>query len=122
MHHTRATWMAVLLPWALGGCGAGWHRLDDLTPRTLPDRAQVQLWMGHQARVLHAVTLGTDSVSGVPFHRPPDCDSCRVLIARSTVDSMRLGNQERGALRSIGFGSLALGAAALVLYLSVGTD
>jgi hypothetical protein len=122
MRHTRATWMAVLLPWALGGCGAGWHRLDDLTPRTLPVRTQVQLCMGHQTRVLHAVTLGTDSVTGVPFHRPPDCDSCRVVIARNTVDSMRLGNQERGALRSIGFGYLALGAAALVLYLSVGTD
>jgi hypothetical protein len=122
MRHTSATWMAVLLPWALGGCGAGWRRLDDLTPRALPVRAQVQLWMGHQTRVLHAVTLGTDSLTGVPFHRPPDCDSCRVVIARSMVDSMRLGNQERGALGSIGFGYLALGATALVLYLSLDTD
>jgi hypothetical protein len=35
---------------------------------------------------------------------------------------MRLGNQERGALRSLGLGYAALVVAALVLYLSVDTD
>jgi hypothetical protein len=113
---------AVLLSSALGGCGAGWRRIEDPTPRTLPVREQVQLWRGRQDRVLHAVTIRDDSVSGVPFHLPPDCDSCRVVIARSMVDSMRLGNQERGALRSLGLVYLAAGAAALVLYLSVDMD
>ena len=106
----------------LSACGAGWHRLDDLTPRALPARDQVQLWEGSQTRVLHAVIIGRDSLSGVSVLLPPECDSCRVVIARSAVDSMRLGNQERGALRSIGFGYAALGVAALVLYLSVDTD
>ena len=78
--------------------------------------------MRHQTRVLHAVTIRPDSVSGVPFHLQPQCDSCRVVIARSAVDSMRLGNQERGALRSLGLGYVAMGAAALLLYPSVGTD
>jgi hypothetical protein len=106
----------------LAACGAGWHRVDDLASRALPVRDQVQLWLGRQTRVWHAVTVGPDSVSGVPFHLPPDCDSCRVVIARSMVDSMRLGNQERGALRSLGFGYVAIGAGALLLYLSVDTD
>jgi hypothetical protein len=35
---------------------------------------------------------------------------------------MRLGNKERGALQSIGLGYVALGVAALVLYLSIGVD
>jgi hypothetical protein len=35
---------------------------------------------------------------------------------------MRLGNQEQGALRSLGLGYVAMGAAALLLYLSVDTD
>jgi hypothetical protein len=43
-------------------------------------------------------------------------------VARSAVDSIRLGNQERGALRSLGLGYVALGIAALVLYFSVDTD
>jgi hypothetical protein len=61
-------------------------------------------------------------VSGVPFHLPPECDSCRVAVARSAVDSMRVGNQERGALRSLGLGYVALGAAAVLLYFSIDTD
>jgi hypothetical protein len=121
MSRTPAVWNLVPLL-ALVACGAGWHRLDDLTPRVLSARDQVQLWRGGQTRVLHAVTVMRDSVSGVPFHLPPECDSCRVVIARSGVDSMRLGNQEQGALRSLGLGYVAMGAAALLLYLSVDTD
>jgi uncharacterized membrane protein (DUF2068 family) len=56
------------------------------------------------------------------FTLPQWGDSCRVAIARSAVDSMRLGNQERRALRSLGLGYAALAVAALVLYLSVDTD
>jgi hypothetical protein len=108
--------------WVAGGCGANWHR-EELSPeRQLPARQQVQLWMGDQTRVLHGVIVDSESVSGIPFHRPPDCDSCRVIIARSTVDSMRLGNQERGLLGSMAIGYVALGVAALVLYFSVDTD
>lgn len=121
MRRWRSATMFASL-WLASACGAGWHR-EELSPqRQLPARQQVQLWLGHQSRVLHAVMVGPDSVSGVPFHLPTACDSCRVVLARSAVDSMRLGNQERGALRSLGFGYVALGVAALVLYLSLGTD
>jgi hypothetical protein len=106
----------------LGGCGAGWRRLEDLTPQALPLRAQVQLWTGRQTRVLHAVIVEADSVTGVPFHLPPECDSCRVAVARNTIDSMRVGNQERGALRSLGLAYVALGVATVILYFSVDTD
>lgn len=116
----RAT--AVTALWLASACGAGWHR-EELGPeRQPPTRQQVQLWRGHQTQVLHAVIVGPDSVSGVPFHLPPECDSCRVTVARSTVDSMRLGNQERGVLGSLALGYVALGVAALILYLSVDTD
>jgi hypothetical protein len=101
-------------------CGAGWRREELGLERRLPSRQQVQLWVGPETRVLHGVIVEPDSLSGVPFHLPPDCDSCRVSVARSAVDSIRLGNQERGALRSIGLGYLALGVAAVVLYFSVG--
>ncbi len=46
----------------------------------------------------------------------------RIAVERNAVDSMRLGNQERGALRSLGIGYVALGVAAVVLYLSLDTD
>lgn len=120
----RGCWSTTLFfaLWLGSACGGGWHREELKPERQLPARQQVQLWSGHQTRVLHAVLLGLDSVSGVPFHLPPACDSYRVVVARSAVDSMRLGNQERGALRSLGLGYVALGVAALVLYLSVDTD
>ena len=121
MRGWRSTPMLLAL-WLASGCGAGWQR-EELSPeRQLPARQQVQLWVGPESRVLHGVRVGPDSVSGVPFHMPPTCDSCRVVVARSAVDSMRLGNQERGAMRSLGLGYVALGVAAVVLYFSVDTD
>jgi hypothetical protein len=111
-------WLLLLA----SACSAGWRR-EEVTPeRRLPLRQQVQLWLGQESRVLHAVIVDTASVSGVPFHQPPDCDTCRVLVARSAVDSMRLGNKERGAWRSMALGYVAAGVAALVLYLSIDTD
>ena len=113
---------AVVLLFLTSACGAGWRR-EELTPeRRLAVRQQVQLWLGGESRVLHAVVIGSDSVSGIPFNQPPDCDSCRVVLPTSAVDSLRLGNQERGALRSIGFGYVALAAAAVVLYFSIDSD
>jgi hypothetical protein len=100
-------------------CGRTLHRRTECARG---DQVPQLLWLGHQTRVLHSVIVGSDSVSGVPFHLPPECDSCRAAVARSMMDSMRLGNQERGALRSLGLGYVALGVAALVLYLSVDTD
>lgn len=120
MRGWRSSVVAAL--WLASACGAGWRREELSSERQLPARQQVQLWQGHQARVLHAVVVGRDSVSGVPFHLPPECDSCRVAVARSEVDSMRLGNKERGALKSFGLGYLALAAAAVVLYFSIDTD
>jgi hypothetical protein len=119
------SWRSITLIFALwlaSACGAGWHREELKPERQLPARQQVQLWSGHQTRVLHSVIVGPDSVSGVPFHMPPTCDSCRVVVARNAVDSVRLGNQERGALRSLGLGYAALGIAAVVLYFSVDSD
>ena len=39
-----------------------------------------------------------DSLTGVPFTRPPSCDSCRVAIPLTSVDSVRLGNLEGAGL------------------------
>jgi hypothetical protein len=106
----------------VNACGAGWQR-EEVAPRgELPRRQQVQVWTGQRSRVLHGVRLGPDSLTGVPFHLPPDCDRCRVALPRAAVDSIRLGNQERGALRSLALGYVAVGAAAVLLYFSVGTD
>ena len=114
----------LTLGWTLvlTACGAGWQRVDPPAPSPFPVRQQVQFWMGPRTRVLHAVVVGPETLSGVPFHLPPTCDSCRVAISRSAVDSMRLGNLERGAVRGFRTGFVVLAVASVLLYYSVDHD
>jgi len=92
---------------ALQGCGPGWRIVGPPTPATFPERQQVQVWHGGRAEQWHAVVLGADSISGIPFHRPISCDSCRVGLARVAVDSLRVGNPVAGFWKGVG---LVMGA------------
>ena len=97
------------------GCGAGWRRIDP-APATLPPRQQVQVWSDGHALVFHAVTRTQDSLSGVPFQLPPDCDSCRVTLPLASIDSLRVGNMASGAYKSIGVAFLGIAALGTLLY------
>jgi hypothetical protein len=98
-------------------CGGGWHRLEDLTPRALPPRTQVQVWQDRDVTLLHGVQLQSDTLEGVPFIEAPECDSCRVRLPLEVVDSLRVGNKERGFFRTAG---LVLGIGAVWAYLTRG--
>ncbi len=54
---------------------------------------------------LHGVIVGPDSVSGIPFRKPPDCDSCRVRIERAEVDSLRIGEPVNGFWKTAALGA-----------------
>lgn len=86
----------------LSGCGAGWQRVEPASPAILPERQQVQVWTGRESRVLHGVVTDSVLLTGVPFHRPPGCDSCRVAIPRADIDSVRFGSRPKGFLKSAG--------------------
>jgi hypothetical protein len=77
---------------------AGWERLEVASDTALAPSQQVQVWRGSQVRVLHAVRLIGDSLVGVPFQKPANCDTCRLTIPRSAVDSLRLGDMEPGGM------------------------
>jgi hypothetical protein len=77
----------------LAGC-AGWSYLELPADTVLAPRQQVQIWSGSTAQVFHAVRVTEDSLFGVPFQKPPACDSCRVALPRAAVDSVRTGNLE----------------------------
>jgi len=53
-------------------------------------RDKYQVWTHGLAHVLIAVRLDQDTLSGVPYWKPPACDSCRLAIPRTTVDSVRV--------------------------------
>jgi hypothetical protein len=102
----RSAFMLVVLS-PQAACGAGWHRIEPAAPSNLAKGQQVQVWQNGQRVQLHAVRVDRDSISGVPFQRPADCDSCRISLPRSTVDSIRAGDPTAAFLKSVG---LALGS------------
>jgi hypothetical protein len=96
------------------GCGAGWQA-SRIAPGPLPPRQQAQVWTGDRAEQWHAVVVTADLVSGVPFTQSPACDSCRVAVSRSAVDSIRLGNPSAGLWKSVALGGAITLATGLVL-------
>jgi hypothetical protein len=98
----------------LAGCGAGWQNTA-LQPGPLPSRQQGQVWVDGRAHRWHSLVVTTDSLAGVPFTQPPHCDSCRVALPRSSVDSLRLGNPTAGFWKSVGLGMGVAFVGALVI-------
>ena len=96
-------------------CGAGWHRPAQLEPGPLSPRQQVEVWSGGTASRWHAVRIGPDSITGVPYVRPTGCDSCRIALPRNAVDSVRLGDPVAGFWKSVG---VALGVPTLILFIA----
>ena len=71
------------------------------------------MWQGPRAVVLHRVVIDSSAVRGIPYHLPLACDSCVVILPRSGVDSLRMGNMETGVVKTVALvvgGLLALGA------------
>ena len=101
----------------LQACGAGWHRTDLVTPDS--PRQQVEVWRGGAALRWHAVRITDSTMSGIPYIRPIDCDSCRQMVPRSTVDSLRLGNPVAGFWKTVG---LVVGIPALLLAILWGSN
>jgi len=86
----------------LQACGAGWHRAPDLAPGPLSPRQQVQVWHDGRVERWHGLLLSPDSVSGIPYLHSVDCDTCRVVLPRTQVDSIRLGNPVAGFWKTVG--------------------
>lgn len=74
----------------LGGCTSlrSTVPLEQVATEAAP-RTKYQVWSGGSPQVLIALRVTADSVSGVPYWMPPACDSCRVALPRSAVDSIR---------------------------------
>jgi hypothetical protein len=95
-------WRVAILLLVTVGCGAGWRRMPVLEPGAFAPRQQAQLWEGDRAHQVHAVVVGPDSVSAIPFVRPVECDSCRLIWPRSVVDSVRVGSPVAGFWKTVG--------------------
>ena len=111
----------VLLSWCqltVSGCRAGWYRPAEPVPAAFKPRQRIQIWRDGRPLVLHGVRVGADSITGVPLLKRPDCDSCRVALARRDVDSLRVGGTDDNTVAGIGLGSLVVGLAVLIYVAS----
>ncbi len=104
----RRAILCLLLSLPQAACGAGWRPIPVAAPSDLPPRQQVQVWRRGEALQLHGLRLTEDSVSGIPYLQPLTCDSCRIAIPRTEMDSLRTGNPGKGFWGTVGLGLLAL--------------
>ena len=68
----------------------------------MPDRQTVEVWRNGKSTTLHKVEIDENDVSGIPHVKPITCDTCRIIIPRNEVDSLRLTSGDRNALLGTG--------------------
>lgn len=105
------TLLAVLAP----GCMPAPQRVSLVPGVAVAPERELAIWRGAHADTLHVIRLTDSTVSGVPLHSPPECDSCRVSLVLTQVDSTTRTHPPRHWL------SLALPAAAAVAFAGVWT-
>jgi len=79
--------IACLFPLLMAGaCTLDWHQAK-LSPHL--DSAHVMIWAGGREFEWQRLRVFPDSVTGIPMSASAKCDSCRVGLARASVDSVR---------------------------------
>jgi hypothetical protein len=61
------------------------------------------------------VQVEADTIRGIPYLRPIDCDTCRLALPRAAVDSLRLGNPVAGFWNTVAL-IVAIPVGFLVIY------
>ena len=80
---------AATLLVTLAGC-THWKRDDSVLLRPLPKRAKVEINANGMRVVAHGVRVDSQAVSYVKVFHAPSCDSCRAVIPRASIDSVRV--------------------------------
>jgi len=68
----------------------GHDRVGNVLTQPIPERRPLEVWSGGKRYDVHAVRVVGDSVVMVPHWKPPGCDSCRIVVPRAAVDSVRV--------------------------------
>jgi hypothetical protein len=74
----------------LGACTTWGHAGVEVLAQPVPERRPLEVWSGGQRYDVHGVRVVGDSVAMVPHWKPPACDSCRIVLSRAAVDSVRV--------------------------------
>jgi hypothetical protein len=99
---------------SLPGC-VHWSEAKAPAPQAFPAREQVKVWTGNRSVRLQSVRIEAESLSGTPYKDSPTCDSCRVSLPSSAVDSIQTGKSPEALSIAI----IAIPIAAFVLLLAM---
>jgi hypothetical protein len=81
------------------------------TAEPVERRHQFRIWSRGAVARWHGVVITWESVSGIPYDKPLDCDSCRQSIARTEVDSIR---SAKPSAAQVGHGAALLAVLAIL--------
>src|SRR5215469_12482622 len=109
--------LALMLP--LAGCTAGWKPVTFDAQTNFKPRDDLQVWIHGKAQRWHGVRVDSATVSGVPHTKPPDCDSCRITVPRTAVDSIRAGDPD-GAFVANVVGVVVIGGLGYFMFFKPG--
>lgn len=101
------------------GCSAGWHQITLDPQASYKPRDELQVWMHGEAQRWHGVRVDSSTISGVPHTKPPECDSCRISVPRTAVDSVRVGDPDGAVLGTV-VGVLVIGGLGYFAFLKPG--
>ena len=73
------------------GCYPVHWKRGEIKPMPLGRLQQLKIWSGDTVFRWHAVIITYDSITGVPYKMSTKCDSCRLGLRLSSVDSIRVG-------------------------------
>ena len=111
--------IVLLLALVQPGCAVRWQATTLPASTEIEPHRYAELWIDGRRHLLHRISAGADSVSGVPGGQSGDCAKCRVAYARAEIDSIRSGDPESGMAGGVLLG-VATFAAAMVLFCSQG--
>lgn len=92
-----------------------WSRTNRALTEPIPERRAIQVWEGSTGHSLHAVQITDDSLSGIPRWKSPDCDNCRITIAKNDIDSIRIHTFSRARTTGAVTGGVLLGGSILAV-------
>ncbi len=70
----------------MSGC-VSWEPTTIAAPTPVPANRVIRVWSGTRSVRWRAVQVTTDSLSGIPASATANCDTCRVALPLSAVDS-----------------------------------
>ena len=75
-----------------------WSGAKPPAPQEFSARRQIQVWSAGRSWRLHGVRVTADTLSGIHFMDPLQCDSCRIALPLATVDSIKTGRSEAASI------------------------